>query len=160
MDELAIKRAEKFMKKGLAAVGRGEIQVARDSFKASATQNPTADAYTFWGWMEHNLGNTNEAIDLCKQAIEIDPEFGNPYNDIGSYLVAQDKLDEAIPWLEKAKLAKRYEPRQFPYINLGRIYLSKDMHLKALKEFEGALAITPDDHGIAEMVNKLRSSIN
>jgi Tfp pilus assembly protein PilF len=55
------------------------------------------------------------------RAIEIDPEFGNPYNDIGVYLMQRDRLDDAVPWLERAKLAKRYEPRQFPYMNLGRI---------------------------------------
>jgi len=36
-------------------------------------------------------------------------------------LTQQDKLDESIWWLEKAKQAKRYEPRQFPFLNLGRI---------------------------------------
>jgi len=57
------------------------------------------------------------------RAIELDPEFGNPYNDIGVCLMPRDKLDESIPWLEKAKQAKRYEPRQFPFMNLGQIYL-------------------------------------
>jgi len=36
-------------------------------------------------------------------------------------LTQQDKLDESIWWLEKAKQAERYEPRQFPFLNLGRI---------------------------------------
>ena len=31
------------------------------------------------------------------------PTFGNPYNDIGAYLIAKGELDEAIEWLEKAK---------------------------------------------------------
>jgi hypothetical protein len=33
---------------------------------------------------------------------------------IGVYLMQQRKLEGAIPWLTKAKQAKRYEPRQFP----------------------------------------------
>jgi hypothetical protein len=38
--------------------------------------------------------------------------------------------DEAIPWLGKAKQARRYEPRQFPFMNLGRVYLyaAKTLH--------------------------------
>jgi Tfp pilus assembly protein PilF len=63
-----------------------------------------------------------EATEECLRAIAIDPEFGNPHNDIGVYLMQRDKLDEAIPWFEKAKQAKRYEPRQFPFMNLGQIY--------------------------------------
>ena len=75
------------------------------------------------GWTLSFQGRLEEATEECLQPIEIDPEFGNPYNDIGVYLMQRDKLDESIPWPEKAKQAKRYEPRQFPFMNLGQIYL-------------------------------------
>jgi len=55
----------------------------------------------------------DEAIAECKRAIEVDPEFGNPYNDIGSYLIALGRHDEAIPWLEQAIVAPRYDPRHY-----------------------------------------------
>ena len=55
----------------------------------------------------------------------MDPEFGNPYNDIGAYLIEQGKWEEAIPWLEKATRAKRYEARGYPHFNLGRVYEHK-----------------------------------
>ncbi|MGA2847071.1 MAG: tetratricopeptide repeat protein, partial [Candidatus Acidiferrales bacterium] len=63
---------------------------------------PTAEAHTFLGWTYHFQGKVDEAIAECKRAIEVDPEFGNPYNDIGSYLIALGRHDEAIPWLEQA----------------------------------------------------------
>jgi Tfp pilus assembly protein PilF len=110
--------------------------------------------------MENYRGNTQLAIELCKQAIEIDPDFGNPYNDIGSYLISLGRQDEAIPWLEKAKLTKRYEPRHFPHINLGNIYLSKNMQVGALKEFEAALKINPSDDSLVALVARLRGTIN
>jgi Tfp pilus assembly protein PilF len=31
----------------------------------------------------------DEATDECRRAIEIDPQFGNPSNDIGVYLTQQ-----------------------------------------------------------------------
>ena len=108
-------------------------------YKESIALYPTADAHTYLGWAYSFKGRLNEAIAQCEIAIELDPEFGNPYNDIGVYLMQQQKLDDAIPWLERAKSAKRYEPRHFPYINLGRVYLTKGMIQKALEEFGGAL---------------------
>jgi Flp pilus assembly protein TadD len=42
---------------------------------------------------------TEEAIAECHRAIEIDPDFGNPYNDIGAYLIERGDLRGAIPWL-------------------------------------------------------------
>ena len=87
------------------------------------------------GWTYHFQGRLDEAIAECKRAIEIDPEFGNPYNDIGAYLIELDRFDEAIPWLERAVEAARYEPRHFPHYNLGRAYLGKEMYAKGDRVF-------------------------
>ena len=128
-------------------------------YKQSIALYPTADAHTYLGWAYSFLGRLNEAIAQCEIAIEIDPEFGNPYNDIGVYLMQQQRLDDAIPWLERAKSASRYEPRHFPYINLGRIYLTKGMIQKALDEFGGALKFSPDDAELAQLVEELQTKL-
>src|ERR1700730_17686227 len=96
---------------------------------------------------------------LYEYYCEIDPEFGNPYNDIGVYLMQQEKLDEAIPWLEKAKQAKRYEPRHFPYLNLGRVHKAKGMIQKALEEFRGALERNPNDSDLAQLIEQLETQL-
>lgn len=145
---------------GLEAVARGDLEVARKKFKEAAEAIPTADAYTYWGWMEHHLGDTKRAIELCEKAIKLDVDFGNPYNDIGSYLVALGRPDEAIPWFQKAIKAMRYEPRQFPHINLGRIYLAKEMPARALEEFEKALSFVPDDPELNAIIKELARSLN
>ncbi len=136
-----------------------EFDQAIRLYKESIAIYPTADAHTYLGWAYSFQGRLNEAIAQCEIAIELDPEFGNPYNDIGVYLMQQQRLDDAIPWLERAKAATRYEPRHFPYINLGRVYLSKGMIQKALEEFGGALKINPDDHELAQLVEELKNKL-
>ncbi len=128
-------------------------------YRESIALYPTADAHTYLGWAYSFKGRLNEAIAQCEIAIEIDPEFGNPYNDIGVYLMQQQKLDDAIPWLERAKNAKRYEPRHFPYINLGRVYLTKGMIQKALQEFGSALQINPGDTELAQLTEELQRKL-
>lgn len=128
-------------------------------YKQSIALYPTADAHTYLGWTYSFLGRLNEAIAQCEIAIELDPEFGNPYNDIGVYLMQQQRPDDAIPWLERAKSAKRYQPRHFPYINLGRIYLTKGMIQKALDEFDGALKINSDDTDLVQLVEELKTKL-
>ena len=71
----------------------------------------------------------------------------------------QEKLDEAIPWLEKAKKAERYEPRHFPYLNLGRIYVAKGMIKKALEEFHAVLEINPGDAMASNAIEELESKL-
>ena len=122
----------------------GELEEAIRLYRESIFSHPTAEAHTFLGWTYSFQGRYDEAINECEKAIAVDPDFGNPYNDIGAYLINLGRLDEAIPWLEKAIGARRYEAYHYPHCNLGRVYLAKGMLKKALEEFEQALAIEPN----------------
>src|SRR5947208_16514837 len=71
----------------------------------------------------------------------------------------QQKLDEAIQWLEKAKQARRYEPRHFPYLNRGRVYAAKGMLQQALEEFRGAVKLNPDDPDLPRIIEELENKL-
>jgi len=122
----------------------GELDAAIERYLESIACHPTAEAHTFLGWTYSFQDRLDDAIAECKKAIEVDPDFGNPYNDIGSYLFKQGKLDDAIPWLERAITATQYEPRHFPHCNLGRIYWAKGQLNRAIEEFERALVLDPE----------------
>jgi len=139
---------------------RNDLEGAIDFYTKSIQLCPTAEAYTFRGWAYEGLGRIDDAIAECRKAIEVDPGFGNPYNDIGAYLIAKGELDDAIPWLEKAKHAPRYEPRHFPYLNLGRLYAAKGLLAAATAEFERALEIEPADQTSRQMLARLRAMLN
>ncbi len=160
MAESAIEHARQLIEDGNLALKRGDVSTARDCFRLSNQYCQSADALTFWGWMENKLGNMDLAIELCKQAIQLDPNFGNPYNDIGSYLITKGLYDEAIPWLEKAKCASRYEPKQFPHLNLARVYIAKGMPISALEEFKKALKYVPNDSELIRSIHLLQTSVN
>ncbi|TMB11282.1 MAG: tetratricopeptide repeat protein, partial [Deltaproteobacteria bacterium] len=96
----------------------GELDAAIERYQQSIALHPTAEAHTFLGWTYSFQGRLEDAIVQCKEAIAVDADFGNPYNDIGSYLIKLGRLDEAIPWLESAIKAPRYEPRHYPHCNL------------------------------------------
>jgi tetratricopeptide (TPR) repeat protein len=138
----------------------GRLDDAIESYRRSIALHPTAEAHTFLGWTYSFQKRWDEAIAECRLAIEVDPDFGNPYNDIGVYLMQQNKLDEAVPWLEKAKHARRYEPRQFPYMNLGRIYMRQGRWWEALREFEGGVQAAPRDADARKALHGLRARLN
>ena len=149
-----------FFQRGYEYQMSGEFDLAIEYYKRSIEVHPTAEAYTFLGWTHSFQGKLQEAIAECKNAIKVDPDFGNPYNDIGAYLIELERYDEAIPWLEKATFAKRYEPRHYPHFNLGRVYLIKGMVKKALEEFQKALEIYPDYPVAKEAIEKLKVTLN
>ncbi len=140
----AVRRARALFTEAYQLQMAGHLDAAAERYRASIACHPTAEAHTFLGWTYSFQDRLEDAIEECRKAIALDPEFGNPYNDIGSYLFKQGKLDEAVPWLERAIAAKRYEPRHFPHCNLGRIYWAKGQLNRAIAEFERALAIDPE----------------
>ena len=123
---------------------RGELNEAERLYKQSIELYPTAEAHTFLGWTYSFDGLYDDAIEECRKAIRLDPDFGNPYNDIGAYLIEKGRFDEAISWFEKAIGAKRYDSYCFPHYNLGRVWEAKGEWNKALGCYKRALQANPD----------------
>ena len=121
----------------------GQYRGAIERFQKSIEIHPTAEGHTYLGWSLSELGRLDEAIAECKKAIPLDPDYGNPYNDIGVYLIDLGRPDEAIPWLKKAMRAKRYCCYQFPHFNMGRILLMNNKTAEAERSFERALSYDP-----------------
>lgn len=159
-DSFRKQRALELWKEGFEAHEQSRFDRAVELYTKSIEVFPTAEAYTFRGWAYQAMGRLDDAIAECKHAIEVDPTYGNPYNDIGAYLIEKEDPDAAIEWLERAKNAERYEPRHFPYINLGRVYVAKGMVRKAIEEFEGALRIVPGDPSCISALAQLRAMLN
>lgn len=138
----------------------GDFEEAIRLYKELIEVLPTAEAHTFLGWTYSLLGRLDEAIEECHKAIQVDAEFGNPYNDIGAYLLQLGKPDEAIPWLEQATEARRYESYCFPHMNLGRIYEMKGQWKRALSEFQKAVECRPDYEEAIHALRRLQARMN
>ena len=152
--------AKRRFEEAFEAQMQGDYDRAAELYLGSLALFPTAEAYTFLGWTYHFQGKIEEAIAECKRAIEVDHDFGNPYNDIGVYLIDLNRPDEAIPWLEQAIAAKRYDPRHYPYYNLGRVYLAKGMINRARELFQKSLAIEPRYTLARQALETVRRMVN
>lgn len=142
--EPPLHQAYVFWQQGYILHLHGAYEKAAQLFQKSIDVYPTAEGYTSLGRSLSSLGRIEEAIAECKKAIELDPDYGNPYNDIGVYLIDLGRPDEAVPWLMKAMRAKRYCCYQYPHFNLGRIQVMNGHLQDAERSFERALSYDPD----------------
>jgi protein-L-isoaspartate O-methyltransferase len=133
----------------------GELERAADAYDRSIRLAPTAEAHTFLGWTASFMGRYERAIEECRLAIQVDPTFGNPYNDIGAYLIELGRLDEAISWLEKALAAPRYCCYFYAHANLARVYVQKGLREKARKHLKAALEVNPEYEPARELLRRL-----
>jgi Tfp pilus assembly protein PilF len=159
-DDARRERAIAVWREAYAHQMREELEEAVRLYQESIAVWPTAEAHTFLGWAYSLQGRLAEAIAECHKAIALDPDFGNPYNDIGVYLMQQGDLDGAIPWLTRAMRAPRYGPRHFPHMNLGRIYLQRMQWPEALRECAAAVRLAPTDEATRRLFHEVVSRFN
>ncbi len=162
MDDLisARYRAEELWRKAYAQQLNGDLAEAIELYRASIEVFPTAEAHTFLGWSLSFLGRYDDAIAECYSAIEIDPEFGNPYNDVGVYLMEQGHYHDAVKCLLQATTAPRYESPHFPWMNLGRAYEKIGPWNEALRCYRRAIEIEPQYELAKQALKTLIARLN
>lgn len=137
-----------------------DYEQAIELYHRSIATYPTAEAHTFLGWVYSFQERYDDAIAECLAAISVDATLGNPYNDIGSYLVAKGNLYDCVKWFKRALLAPRYESYVFPHLNLGRVYEQRGHFLKAVRHYGLALEQAPGDAQATLALRRLQSRLN
>ena len=109
-----LKQALDLLNAGGAAHAKGDLDKAIELYRNSIAYYPTADAHTYLGWMYSKQGRLEEAIEECHMAIEVDDEFGNPYNDIGCYLMQLGEFDEGGRVAREGEVRTEVRAAPFP----------------------------------------------
>ena len=138
----------------------GVLQDAADLYERSLALFPNSEGHTFLGWVHSFTGDLDRAVAECEKAIDVDPTFGNPYNDIGAYFIELERYGDAIPWLKKALASERYCCYFYAHTNLGRVYMLQGRQELARKHFEEALKVNPGYEPAREMLRRINSGID
>lgn len=157
---LNYEKAYEFLTKAYKAHIEGKITEAIKYYKLSISIHPTAEAHTFLGWAYGMQNKYEDAIKECKIAIQINPDFGVPYNDIGAYLISLNKLNEAIYWLEQSLQKQNFPNRHFAYFNLGKIFERKGDWVKAKSYYEKAIELNNQYEAAKDALIRLEALLN
>jgi tetratricopeptide (TPR) repeat protein len=152
--------ANQLFHEAYAAQQANDYDRAIELYKRSIEMYPTAEAHTFLGWVYSFQERYDEAIDECLEAIRVDETLGNPYNDIGSYLLAKGDSYGSVRWFKRALLAPRYESYAFPHFNLGKVYENRRRFLDAAKHYGLALKQKPQFKEAAVALRRMQSRLN
>lgn len=138
----------------------GNYEEAIELYQRSIETYPTAEAHTFLGWVYSFQNRYDDAIEECLEAIRVDETLGNPYNDIGSYLLAKGDAYSSVRWFKRALYAPRYESYAFPHFNLGRTYESRRKYIEAAKHYGKALEQQPGFTEAATALHRMQALLN
>jgi len=162
-DDFAIKakrEAVELFERAYRAQRDSDYEEAIRLYRRSIETYPTAEAHTFLGWVYSFQGRYREAIEQCLEAIRVDDTLGNPYNDIGCYLLTQGDFYGCVRWFKRALQAPRYESYAFPHFNLGRVYEARGRLLEAARHYGLALEQAPDYGQAATALRRMQARLN
>ncbi len=149
-------KASQLLEDGRFHISTGNLELAIETLQKSIEIEEKAETLTHLAWVLSLKDQVDDAKELCLRAIQLDPDYGNPYNDLGNCFMKEQRWEEAIFWLEKAKLTKRYDTRHFPHMNLGRVYSTLGRLDEAINEFTRALEIVPQHQEIIRVLEQLQ----
>jgi adenylate cyclase len=133
--------------KGQVLRAQGRLEDAIPEYEAAIAFNRNwMHAISALGQCKLYTGSTEEVIPLHEQAIRLsprDPIIGSFYCRIGQAHLLQSRIDEAIPWLEKARSANLGHP--FFHACLASAYALKGDTERAAAELAEAHRLTSDD---------------
>lgn len=122
---------------------RGFYQDAAKQFQDAYNYEPSAVASVMLGNALVRLGMHEDAIEKFEEAMRINPEFGNAYNDMGACLLELRRIDEAECYIKTSMTCSEYKEVHFAYYNLGIVSLLRHDWMKAKDFFKESLDICP-----------------
>lgn len=156
----ARREAIELFERAYEAQQNSDYEEAIELYKRSIAVYPTAEAHTFLGWVYSFQERYDEAINECLEAIRVDSTLGNPYNDIGSYLIAKGDMWDCVRWFKRALVAPRYESYAFPHFNLARVYETRGRLLDAARHYGLALEQQPNYAQAALALRRVQAVLN
>lgn len=153
----AVERARALWKEGAGLHLEQKYETAIARYRRALRLDPTARTHTYLAWSLSKLGRFDEAVDHCRRAIELNPDYPNAYNDLGAYLIELGRPGEAITWLRRAAGFSNYCCPHYVHYQLGRALLLQARVTEARRELETSLSIRPN-YGLAKrLLRSIRS---
>jgi tetratricopeptide (TPR) repeat protein len=87
------------------------------------------------------------------QALDISPQDEAAAYNVGELLFSNQKIDEAIRYLELAIQIKKDWPK--PYLKLGYVYLNKGDFAKSLENFNAFIKLDPENPEVPQVKNMI-----
>ena len=139
-----VAEANRLFRMAYARQLEGDVERALVLYEKSIRLHASAEAHAYLGWAKSTRGLLEEAIAHCVEAIRLDADFPNAWNDIGAYLIELERPEDALFFLKRATRMKRHPSRCFPHYNLHRAYLALGDRPKAIEHVQAALEADPE----------------
>jgi tetratricopeptide (TPR) repeat protein/pSer/pThr/pTyr-binding forkhead associated (FHA) protein len=142
--DINITRARLYMDKGKYSDAEKELDKVLDDKKGK--HKNSLEAKNLLGKLYQKDGRKEKAIDEYKEILEYDPDNFEANRELGRVILNSDrknKYDNSITYLQKAKDINPADKDNYKL--LGKAYDGKELHTRAIENFETAYRIDNKD---------------
>jgi tetratricopeptide (TPR) repeat protein len=134
----------------------GKINLAVPPFQEAIRLNPkNADAMNYLGYLWTDQGiRLDEAIDLIRKALEIDPENPAYMDSLGWAYYKKGMIQDAVKMLEAA--VQKVPEDNLIRLHLGDAYFENGQWDRALEEWEESLRLNPNNKSLKKKVEEIK----
>jgi tetratricopeptide (TPR) repeat protein len=129
-----------------AASKKSDKNSGENSETARKASMPGAPATLCEAGLDHfRAGRHLDAQLCCQQALELNPDHGDSLHLMGLLSLHARQYDHALEWISRAI---RQDPRPDYIASLGATLHQQGRHEEALKAYDKAIQLRPDDAGL------------
>lgn len=127
----------------MAYIKNGQPEEAIDTYEVIVENENDKEILVKIARIHAEEEEIDAAQDAYQRAIDIDPDYGVAYNELGVLLFDTDLYDEAIPFLEQA--VKAFPDDDGLQKKLAKCYLQTNKLDAAIEQYKSVVAENPDN---------------
>jgi type IV pilus assembly protein PilF len=139
--------AEGYYDRGISHLQAKDYEKALVEFQRSMNTNPKNKMARYATGMVYDMmGKYPDAEKYYKEAIDIDSDFSDAYNALGTIYMKQKKWKEALKSFQRALNNKLYTTPNITYVNIGDVYMNLEDYPKAIEAYREAKRYVNQDY--------------
>jgi len=139
----------------LASIDLGELEMAEAHYRESLAIKQQPEIYNDLGFVLEREGLTDEAAEMYRKALKLDPESASAHYNLGSSLARSGKYAEAESHL---RIAVKKSPNTQAYTGLGIVLWQLGRADEAITNLQAAIEADPKNAAAQQKLAEILAS--
>jgi len=137
--------SQRYYRLGQVQFEQGKTMQAIESVDKALKLDPdNSEAHYFLGYVRYQQSELKAAEKEFRRAIKLNPYFTDAHNHLGLVYREMKEYDKALAEFHAALNDKSYKSQESIHLNIGHLYLARNMYPEAIASFQKAVALKPD----------------
>ncbi len=138
----------------------GHLEKANYFLSQSMEIEETCEALFYLGLIASQKNQISDALSYFYRSHKLNPDYGNPCNEIGVILLRLGREKEAVHWLKLSIQCKVNDALHIPLFNLATLYKIWNRPERSLQYLHKAIEFAPDFEEAKKLRDEILSSIS